>query len=229
MKSVTKIFGLLIPSLLCSTLFAEGILVGPQGTVYRGESREKADVPSGVDLDKNRGAAGRGGIANPNLEAIRTAQDAFAEVDSRLKSVFSETPEMKSAAEALHNAQQMLNAAETQVMAGLLADPTYSATLVKRDAAKQKLDELRASERAAPEQITAAAAEAMTHGSVLTRMQTDAMRKSLAVTDGKKALAAASASIADLQKKLKESLAQNTEWTGKKKKLDDARAKLAIK
>jgi hypothetical protein len=134
---------------------------------------------------------------------------------------------MKSAAQALHSTQQRVNNAYAAVMKKLNATPAYKSAVEKRDASQKKLDGLKAdSDRVAASDITKAAADVMNNGSVVTKMQSDALRSDSEHTDAKKALAEASANVSALQKKLGETLAANPDWVAKKKALDEARAKL---
>jgi hypothetical protein len=196
---------------------------GNTGNNGNGNSRNNRPAPPPVDTSARDAAAKDVTDAQTELEK---AKADLASVATKLQAQFDATPDMVAALAAQQQAQTADEACHAALSRKLSSDPAYAAAVANKEAAEAKLKALQDADTSDPDQLTAAATEAMNVRSAVTAIESAAESSDPDVVKSKAALVAATAKVTTLRTQFLQSIRQSSEWTTASKAVDDAQAKL---
>lgn len=142
-----------------------------------------------------------------------------------LHRTFETSADYKAAADAKAKAQTDYETARAPVLEALKAKPEYLAAKGAKDRAEQERDALATSETASIAQKSEAATIVMNTGTVVTRLEGDALAADPKVTDARNRLVDANNRLSQLEKDFEASLKNDPKWQAAKASLDQAKSK----
>ncbi len=153
-------------------------------------------------------------------------QAALNNISDQLRAKFDTSPDVATANANLKAAIAAYDAEYQTVVKTLLAKPDYAKALADKQAAQQKIDDLRKTDGASSEAISAAATESLVAGKRITDTESDALATDAKAVSLKSALNAASDKVAAIKAQFNDSLKQDPQWSAAKQTLDGDQAKL---
>ncbi|MCG3178561.1 MAG: hypothetical protein BIFFINMI_00889 [Phycisphaerae bacterium] len=158
-------------------------------------------------------------------KALANAREVHKMVASKLVSQFEDTPEMKAALAAEEKAQSAYQAALDAVLARLQTQEDYKAAVAARDSARAKVDEVKRSGRR-PDDLIAAANEAMNAGAAVSRLEDAAKEADPAFKTAQSVLIEAHRKVMALRDAFAKKMQSNEEWTKANKAVEEAQARV---
>ncbi len=160
-------------------------------------------------------------------DEVAKSESELNKVVTQLKHEFDTSSEWTSAQSDLKQAQDEFNAAKAPVLQTLQAKPDYVAAKRAKDKAEAQRDELAGSEKATPDEKSAAASAVLAAGNTMTKLESDALAQDAATITARRKMLEATNKITKLNSEFEASVKSNATWTSAKQKLDDSRKKLA--
>jgi hypothetical protein len=158
---------------------------------------------------------------------LSKAEDNLGSIAPKLRKEFEATSAWQSAQADLKSAQAEYDAARTPVLEALRQKPAYVAARDVKDRAEADRNVVVNDASSTTEQRAAAATAVLNAGTVVTKMEADALAADPKVVAAHEKLLAANAKVQALEKEFDASIRNNADWKAARKAMDDATAKVA--
>ncbi len=178
------------------------------------------------------GASGYGGSAAGNgaegvpagKSDLSAAEDNVRKTMARLRQEFEQSPDFSAAMEERKAAVAEFDAARKVLVEKLKQTPAYNNAVAEQRKAQDEVDKLR-SQPGTPK-LVEAATKAMQAGSVITKMEGEAIAKDEKASQARKRMTQASAKVAKMQREFQESLRNHPDIEAAKKDVESTRERV---
>jgi hypothetical protein len=160
-------------------------------------------------------------------DAVAKAQADMDAAEHKVRGQFESTSDWTTAQAAVDKAKAALSDARDAVSKKLKEQTVYQSALTANHSAETELDRLHKSGSASSQELTDAAAAAMSTRLAVSKLETDAYSTDPAASAAKTELDHATVAIADLRKKEHAAVEADTDWQAAKQRYDEAKSKLA--
>ncbi len=155
------------------------------------------------------------------------AEDGLASIVPKLRKEFEAAPAWSSAQADLKAAQTENDAARAPVLEALRQKPAYVAARDAKDKAEADRNAVVDEPTSTAEQRAVAATAVLNAGTVLSKLESDALAANPQAVVARQKLLAAGVKVQTLEKEFDASIRNNADWKAARKALDDATAKVA--